>query len=265
MSGTGDATPGVHDSAAAGFEAGADAYERGRPGYPSAAVEALASACGIGPGRRVVDLAAGTGKLTRLLVPFGADLVAVEPVKAMREEFARQVRGVAIVDGTAEAIPLGDGSVDAVVAAQAFHWFDPVAAVGELHRVLRPDTGMLGLVWNVRDQSVPWVAAVAELFEPYRGDTPSHRSGAWRTALEGTDLFTPLRKLEFPYEQPMTVDGLVDRVLSISFMAALPPDERARVAHRLRELVAAEPDLAARPSFLLPYRTDVYIGRSRAN
>jgi SAM-dependent methyltransferase len=252
---------GVHHSAATGFQAGADAYERGRPGFPDDAMAALARECGIEPGRRVVDLAAGTGKLTRQLTPFGAELIAVEPVERMRRVFAERLPDVPVRDGTAEALPFEGGSVDAVVASQAFHWFDPVAAPREIHRVLAP-AGALGLVWNVRDESVPWVERLTELMEPYRGDTPSFRTGNWRRGLDGSDLFSPLRVLEFGYEQEMTVDGLVDRVLSVSFMAALPEDERTEVAARVRRLVADEPDLAGAGSFPLPYRTDVYVCRA---
>jgi SAM-dependent methyltransferase len=254
---------GVHDAAATGFQAGADTYERGRPGFPAEAMAALAHECGIAPGRRVADLAAGTGKMTRQLVPFGADLVAVEPVEGMRRVFAERLPDVPVRDGTAEAMPFEDASLDAVVASQAFHWFDPVAAPREIHRVLRAG-GALGLVWNDRDDSVPWVARLTELMRPYRGDTPSYRTMRWREGLDRGDLFTPLHRLTFGYEQEMTVDSLVDRVLSVSFMARLPEDEQARVAGRLRELAASDPALAGRPAFPLPYRTDVFVCRARA-
>jgi SAM-dependent methyltransferase len=251
----------VHDSAATGFQAGAEAYERGRPGFSGDAVAALARECGIGPGRRVVDLAAGTGKLTRLLAELGADLVAVEPVEGMRRVFSQRLPEVPVLDGTAEALPFPDATVDAVVASQAFHWFDPEAAPREIHRLLRRD-GALDLVWNVRDERVPWVARLTELMEPHRGDTPTHRSGAWREGIESSGLFTPLRRLEFRYEQEMTVDGLVDRVLSVSFMAKLPDGERAAAEARVRDLAATEPALSGRETFALPYRTDVFICRA---
>ena len=135
--------------AARGFQAGAEAYERGRPGYPTDAVDALTDALGVGPGATVVDLAAGTGKLTRLLVPSGATVIAIEPVDAMRRTLAAMLPRVPVVAGTAESMPLRDGSAGAVVAAQAFHWFDGEAALAEIHRVLAPG-GRLGLVWNVR-------------------------------------------------------------------------------------------------------------------
>jgi SAM-dependent methyltransferase len=254
--------PGVHGAAATGFQASADAYERGRPGFPRDAVDALVRECGIRPGRRVVDLAAGTGKLTRQLLPYGAEVVAVEPVAGMRRVFAERLPDVPVLAGTAEAMPLEDGSADVVVGSQAFHWFDPVAAPREIHRVLSPG-GALGLVWNVRDETVPWVAELTALMEPYRGDTPSYRTGTWRRGLDAGDLFTPLRLEPFRHEQQMTPDGLVDRLLSVSFMAVLPEDERRRVEDRVRHLAATDPALAGRERFPLPYRTDVFTCHAR--
>jgi len=252
----------VH-AAATGFDAAADVYERGRPDYPDEAVEALCRECGLGAGSRLLDLAAGTGKLTRQLVPLGIDIVAVEPLPGMRRAFAQRLPHVPVVDGTAEAIPLPDASIDAIVVAQAFHWFDGNLALGEIHRVLR-EGGALGLIWNVRDESVPWVAQLSALFEPYRSRTPSHRTGAWRDAFERSDLFAPLREWSFPHAQRVTADGLVDRVLSISFVAALPMEERDAVASRVRALAAGGPEKAAGGEFDLPYRTDVYATRARA-
>ncbi|HEX8802631.1 MAG TPA: class I SAM-dependent methyltransferase, partial [Acidimicrobiales bacterium] len=145
--------------AALGFDANAGDYERGRPSYPAEAVALVVGRGGIGPGRRVLDLAAGTGKMTRLLLPTGADVVAVEPVAGMRaalERLAAASPGLEVLDGTAENLPLPDGSVDAVTVAQAFHWFDPPVALAEMRRVLRPG-GHLFLVWNVRDREHDWV------------------------------------------------------------------------------------------------------------
>jgi SAM-dependent methyltransferase len=127
-------------AASMGFARAAAAYERGRPGYPSAAVDFLAARLRLGPGRRVVDLAAGTGTLARSLPATGAEVIAVEPVAEMRAALPARARAV---DGTAEA------SADAVAVAQAFHWFDGDAALAEIHRVLRPG-GALALVWNRR-------------------------------------------------------------------------------------------------------------------
>jgi SAM-dependent methyltransferase len=261
MSGREDTRSGVHRAAAIGFQASADAYERGRPGFPPEAIEALARGCQIEPGRLVVDLAAGTGKLTRQLLPFGANLVAVDPVEGMRRVFTERLPEVPVLAGTAEALPFPDGSLDAVVASQAFHWFDAVAAPREIRRALRTD-GALGLMWNDRDDTVPWVAQLTELMAPYRGETPSYRTGRWRRGLDEGDLFTPLERSEFRYEQEMTVERLFERILSVSFMASLPESEQADVARRLRRLAETDPALAGRETFALPYRTDVFICRA---
>ena len=184
----------THPTAAAGFGNAAAAYERGRPSYPDHAVAYLAAELGLGPATRVLDLAAGTGKLTRLLVEGGADVVAVEPVAAMRTVLAEAVPGVPALEGTAEAIPLPDGSVDAVTVAQAFHWFDAGTALAEIHRVLRPGGG-LGLIWNARGATSEWVAVLRGLVHAVRGSdrstaarrgaTRSHRAAASRRSPSG--------------------------------------------------------------------------------
>src|SRR5712691_5505668 len=136
-----------------GFAA-ADVYERGRPDYPAAAVERIVDRLGLRPGTTVLDLAAGTGKLTRLLVPSGANIVAVEPLHEMRAELERRVPRVATMNGTAEKIPLSDAYVDAVTVASAFHWFREEQALREIRRVLKPGGG-IALVWNARDERDP--------------------------------------------------------------------------------------------------------------
>ena len=175
------ASMGIHGAAARGYAVASETYERGRPDYPPAAIEHLVRMLGLRDGVSILDLGAGTGKLTRLLQFSGARLVAVEPVEAMRQTLAEKVPGVTVLDGTAEAIPLADQSVHAVTIAQAFHWFDGVRALRELHRVLEP-SGRVGLVWNVRDESVEWVARLTELVDPYEGDAPRYRNGKWRIA-----------------------------------------------------------------------------------
>jgi SAM-dependent methyltransferase len=208
------------------------AYERGRPGYPPAAVDFLAARLRLGPGRTVVDLAAGTGKLTRPLLATGAEVVAVEPVAEMR---AALPAGARTVDGRAEAMPLTTASADAVAVAQAFHWFDGDAALAEIHRVLRPG-GALALVWNRRRMDEPLNQAIEELTSPYRAHTSSFHTGAWRVAFEGTELFGPLEGRAFPNEQSLDADGLADRVASVSFIAALDEKERTNVLRAVRAL-----------------------------
>ncbi|MGI8709883.1 MAG: class I SAM-dependent methyltransferase [Acidimicrobiales bacterium] len=244
---------GVHEVAASGFGAGADDYERGRPSYPEDVVTWLVDRLRIGPGRRVVDLAAGTGKLTRLLVPSGAEVIAVEPVAAMRDKLADAAPGVVALDGTAEALPFDDATVDAVTVAQAFHWFDADAALAEIARVLGPG-GALGLVWNDRDTREPWVAELSRLIrwdERERWRVPYTVEVDWgRRVAEADAPFGPGEHLESGYRQPMEPETLVARVLSTSYLAGLASEVREEIAGRVRSLVAPLGD-----RFELPYRT----------
>jgi len=238
----------IHRAAATGFARSAAAYERGRPEYPSEALSAL----GIAPGDVVLDLAAGTGKLTRPLLETGAEVIAVEPVAEMRAALPASVRAL---DGTAERIPVDDYAVDLVTVAQAFHWFDGEAALAEIHRVLRSG-GRLALVWNRRVEDAPVNLAIDALVDPHRAGTPTHRGEGWRAAFDRTSLFGPLEEHTFANEQHLDADGLEARVASISFIASLPYDERA-------EIVAAVRELAADGPVTIPYRTEVDLAERR--
>lgn len=253
----------IHESAAKGFAAGADAYERGRPAYSPEAIAHIVGTLGIGPDTRVLDLAAGTGKLTRGLFSTGAEVVAVEPVAEMRAKLAEVVRDAEILDGTAEAIPLPNHSVDAAVVGQAFHWFDGVRALSELRRVLRPGGG-LGLIWQARDASVPWVARLNEIIDRADHGHPRFRTDAWREAFELTALFEPLRFAEFGYVQRGSPDLFVDRVASISYISAMPEPRRTRVLDEVRELLRTDPATAGQDVLDLPHRVHVFTTRVRA-
>lgn len=229
----------------------ADRYERGRPDYPAAAIERIVSALDLRRGRTVLDLAAGTGKLTRLLVPTGANILAVEPVREMRAELEQRVRGIGILAGTAEHIPLTDGFVDAVTVGQAFHWFDADAALGEIHRVLAPGGGV-ALIWNARDERQPLQAALSRIIDPLEGDTPRRRQRDWKTLLAESGLFERTERVLFEHVQHVDEQAVVDRVLSISFIAAAPADVREDVERRVREV--------ARGATELPYMTELYVG-----
>jgi SAM-dependent methyltransferase len=162
---------------------------------------------------------------------------------------------VTAVDGTAEAIPADDGSIDVVTVAQAFHWFDGPAALAEIHRVLKSD-GRLAVIWNRRVEDDPVNAAIEELIEPYRMGTPTHRGDAWRAAFDSTELFGPLDEHVFPNDQLLDADGLAARIRSISFVARLPEAERAGLLARARHITADGP-------VRLPYRTEVHVCRAK--
>ncbi len=243
--------------ASAGFARG-ERYERARPGYPAEAIAVLLTGCGVGPGTRVLDLAAGTGKLTRDLVASGAEVTAVEPVAGMRARLASIVPDEQILDGTAERLAVSDGSVDAVTVGQAFHWFDGPAAVREIHRVLVPG-GAVGLIWNVMDRSVAWVERVQELIHRHRGASPWYSSHAWRVAFTADCGFGPLEHRACTNAQQVDVEGLVDRVASISFIATLPDPARSEVLGEVRQIAAEE--LPGQARFAIPYVTDVFWSR----
>lgn len=247
----------VHPAAANGFAAAADAYERARPGYPAEVVAWMAEHLGVGPGRVLVDLAAGTGKLTRSLVATGARVIAVEPVAEMRALLTAVLPDVEALDGTAEALPLADGAAHAVTVAQAFHWFATAEALHEVARVLVPGGG-LGLVWNHRRLDDPLQAAVEAIIAPHRGEAPHHESGRWRGAFEEAGPFGPLEELHVPSDRHGTsAADLVDRVASTSFIATLPDEERSEVLGRVRALVPAD------ASVTFAYVTDAYVCHRR--
>lgn len=254
----------IHHFAAQGFSSAAIAYERGRPGYPRRAMEILVDSLRLGPGVSVIELGAGTGKMTRLLTPTGARVLALEPVEEMRRKLSEAAPGAAILDGVAEAIPLQDAAAEAAVAAQSFHWFHADLALPEIHRVLRPG-GRLALVWNMRDTRVDWVARLSEVLDRHGREAPHYRDGAWRAALRASPLFEPVAEHELQHAQELDADGLVERAASISYVATLPPPERAEVLREVRAIAVEHPDLRDRPTFPFPYRTvvAVYAWRSR--
>jgi SAM-dependent methyltransferase len=252
--------PSVHHAAAKGFGAAAEAYQHARPDYPPELAEWLRSELGLAPGRVAVDLGAGTGKFTPLLSATGARVVAVEPVEAMRAELVAAQPDVEALAGEAERLPLGDASVDAIVCAQSFHWFAKPAALAEMRRPLKSG-GALGLVWNVRDERVAWVMALTKILDRHQGDAPRHESGQWR-ALFPASGFTPLSERRFAYEHVGPPERVIfERAMSVSFIAALPADQRASVAGEVRALIAATPSLAGRREVAFPYLTHAYACR----
>jgi ubiquinone/menaquinone biosynthesis C-methylase UbiE len=247
----------IHVASAAGFGGDMSVYERGRPSYPADAVDWLVDGLQIGPGKVVVDLAAGTGKFTRLLLPTGADVLAVEPSSGMREEFGGAVPGVDVLEGSASSIPLGDASVDAVTVAQAFHWFDVAAATAELARVVKPGGG-IGLIWNERDAREPWVAELSRVIRwdrraEYRVPYTVEQDWQQVFAERAHPRFRRLERFDTTYVQPIDTETLVLRVLSTSYIAASSEEEQSRIEREVRAVVAGFPD-----EYELPYVTVAY-------
>jgi SAM-dependent methyltransferase len=244
----------IPHEAAVGFERGATDYERGRPAYPDAAIALLWRTLGIGPGSVVMDLAAGTGKLTRALVGRGAAVIAVEPVAGMRRQLVAAVPDARVREGTAEHLPVDDASVDAVLVAQAFHWFDIPAAAAEIHRALVPGGG-LGVVRNEWDESVPWVGDLRALIARHAGEPPHRHGRRWRAALEATGLFTPLEEEVFDHSVQVDVATLQARVASLSYVAMMEEEARTRLLDAVADLARERNLVAADGHLVTPYRT----------
>lgn len=225
-----------------GFGRAADAYVAGRPDYPAPAVAWLVDGA-----RDVADVGAGTGKLTAGLVAQGCRVTAVEPDAGMLDALRTQVPTAAARSGSAEALPLADATVDAVVFGQAWHWVDVSRASAEAARVLRPG-GALGLIWNVRDVDVPWVRELGRIMHGSAAEE-AIETGAIRVA----PPFGPLERREWRWNRSMTADGLVAMAASRSYVIALPEGERAEVLARVRALAEGEADAGSRVA--LPYTT----------
>ncbi len=219
----------INEIAARGFSSAAEVYERARPGYAPAAVGWLCERLGLGVGRVVLDLGAGTGKLTRDLVPSGARVIAVEPLHEMRAHLVEAVPEAEALAGMAEAIPLADESMDAVVCGQAFHWFDPERALPEIHRVLRPG-GALGLIWNTT-----W--------------TERHDD-----VLSVSPLFGAVESRKWPSEQRVSLEGLCDVVASRSYVANLDASAREELLGHIRATFAD-----AEEPLVLRYVVEVFV------
>ena len=247
------------------FGAEAAAYARFRPSYPVEAIQWVLSAGNVEV-TRVLDVGAGTGALTAVLVVEGLEVTAVEPDPGMRDELAGALPTVSVLAGSAESVPLPDSSLDAVVAGQAWHWFEPAAAVAEFARVLVPG-GIVGLLWNLRDDSVPWVAALSDLIggeDTLRAAREEDNvAAALRTpaSLESAGAvvsarFTEPERAVFGHQVSHTVDSLVGLV-STFFYVRLSP-RRDEVLAAVRNLAMTHPDLLGRNTFELPYVTAAY-------
>jgi ubiquinone/menaquinone biosynthesis C-methylase UbiE len=215
------------------FERVAADYERARPAYVEEAVDWALGRLGLAPGGRVLDLAAGTGKLTRQLLARGLDVVAVEPGDEMRAVLEHELPGVEALAGRAEAIPLGDASVDGIAVGQAFHWFETESALAEMHRVLRPGGGF-ALLWNQLNQDDPLLGAVDDLLRPR---DPARRS-RWREHYDSR-RFGPLEERAFYEVRPMSADQLAAWVASTSRVITAPTEEQVEIDREVRRLAAA--------------------------
>jgi SAM-dependent methyltransferase len=221
------------------FGAIADAYERGRPDHAPAVVGAIAAELGLAPGARVLDLAAGTGKLTRALLAGGFDVVAVEPQAELRAHLAAAVGAERTREGLAEAIPLGDAEVAAVTVADAFHWFDAPRALAEIERVLAPGGGLAVLVTMPDWQGASWAEELGQIITEARPEHPQFDGTPWYESVRATGAWTEPRMIDVTIPQEAGAERMADYLCSISWVAAMEDDERASLLERAAAAIEA--------------------------
>lgn len=252
----------VDPRAASGFASVADAYQQGRPTYPTQMIDQIMTSLDLDDTSSVLDLAAGTGQLSRLLQRQVERMIAVEPVATMRAKIAADVPTVQVVDGTAEAIPLEDATVDAVVVGEAFHWFSTVTAAAEIARVLVP-LGRVALLWNTPTwtaDTVPWLDDFRRIIAHHRAAAGTYPAGerSWQEPLEKTGLFERPTHLEATHTQTLDCEGFLAQMASWSWIANLDDHQRTTVLDNVRLT------LRDAGNIVIPYRTDLYLMHRRA-
>ncbi|MBI3951064.1 MAG: class I SAM-dependent methyltransferase [Acidobacteria bacterium] len=256
--------PSTIDAQAKLFDDCADVYARYRPRYPDAALETLVSKLRLNPGALLCDLGAGPGMLSFLLAEREFRLVAVEPLQEMRRHGAETAiaRGlpVAFVGGQAEAIPVCDISVEAVLCGQAFHWFEAGTALREIHRVLKPGGG-LALLWNNQDwQHIQWLAEVERLIMKYNPQhDPNYRAKDWAGILNASQWFRPAEHFEYTYDRYPEAEEVLGLIESYSYVRIIPPEAQHQLMQEVTALLEREQPLNRR--LLLRYRTELYLAR----
>jgi ubiquinone/menaquinone biosynthesis C-methylase UbiE len=220
------------------FASVAAAYERGRPEYAPAVVGALSAELGIGSGAPVLDLAAGTGKLTRALLAGGLDVVAVEPQGPLREVLSARVGAQRVREGLAEAIPLADASVEAVTVADAFHWFDHAAALAEVRRVLRPGGGLAVLSTIPDWRGASWAEELGATMQRLRPEHPNFEGPSWKETVRAIGGWSDPREIRVTTSHASDPEAIVQYLGSVSWVAALPEEQRAETLEKLATLIA---------------------------
>jgi SAM-dependent methyltransferase len=242
--------------AAAGFAKRVQDYIAGRPDYPPAVLAALP------PAETIVELGAGTGKFTQFLIGRAKRIWAVEPVAEMGAHILRpDGSGVEVISSRAEAVPLPAACADLVCCATAYHWFDYPEAPIEIHRLLKPG-GHLALIWNRRDDRVPWVAEFSKLLNSYVVDARRFGDDYWRQIL--TDpRFELVAEQSFPFAHPTNLEGIVSRALSTSYVSLLPADEQDRVSEKIAAIAARHPALRDANEIPFPHLSLLYLFRRK--
>ena len=248
----------IHQTAQQGFSHAAQLYQHARPNYPEAVVNWLKQDLALDAQSSVIDLGAGTGKFLPYLKQVTSAIYAVEPIREMLQQLQAAHPDVIAIQAHSTAIPLASESIDAIVCAQSFHWFANIETLNEIHHVLKPE-GHLGLVWNQRDENIDWVKALADLLATLEGDTPRYHSGQWKQVFENQFFFLFETAKVFSQLHTGTVENVVSkRLLSTSFIAAMPEQEQLKLKHKFEQIVSEYTGKQAQDEIDFPYVTYVY-------
>lgn len=252
-------TQSLHPAAEKGFSAAAALYQQARPSYPAEISAWLQQRLNLGPQDALLDLGSGTGKFLPYLKALSANVTAAEPVPEMLQQLRLAHPEVKAVQAFSSALPLPSQSVRAVFCAQSFHWFATAETLAEIHRILQQD-GDLVLIWNQRDIRTGWVKALADILAPLEGDTPRCHSGAWKTAFQQQPWFKLEQEMAFSQLHHGTVEQVVSkRLLSTSFIAALPQAQQQALKLQFEQAVFARTGKRAQDEIDFPYATHVYV------
>ncbi|CAF2355198.1 unnamed protein product [Rotaria sp. Silwood2] len=249
---------GVNVVAAQGFKQAAIIYEQARPSYPNEVIDLIKSL--YNKPNIIIDLGAGTGKLTRLLAPIDAqEIIAIEPISTMRENLKHIPLITKIIDGTAENISFEDNTIDIILCGQAFHWFANYRALTELNRVLKPK-GLLILIWNLADnRERPWTKIMWEYVDSFRSkEIPRYETMEWKKVFDNQNLFSSLQHKQFTYKHHVTRDLVIKRMLSKSFIATLSSEQQKTITDEIRKILENVEEIQDLEEFDLNYFTDVY-------
>ena len=248
----------IHHAAQQGFSQAAELYQQVRPDYPNEIVNWLKQELQLDQSSCVVDLGAGTGKFIPYLEQVTSDIIAVEPVQAMREQLSLAHPKIKTLDAYSTEIPLPPQSVDAVLCAQSFHWFANIETLNEIYQLLKID-GHLGLIWNQRDIEVNWVKALADILQPLEQDTPRYHSGDWKKVFEHQFLFRLESVKVYSQVQKGTVEQVVSqRLLSTSFIAAMTEKQQLELKQQFEQVVYEFTGKQPQDEIEFPYITYAY-------
>lgn len=251
-------TQSLHPAAQKGFSSAAELYQQVRPGYPAEIVSWLQHQLQLGANSQVIDLGSGTGKFLPYLQQISSHIIAIEPVQEMLAQLQHAFPEIQTLQASSEQLPVAAHSVDAVICAQAFHWFANAETLQQIHQVLKP-SGHLALIWNQRDINVDWVKALADLIEPFEGNTPRYHSGKWKNVFEQQPLFQLENVQTFQQQHVGTVENVVSkRLLSTSFIAALPEQEQQQLKTLFEQMVFSYTGKYPQDEITFPYITYAY-------